>query len=197
MSKWHYMIILGLILVLAIILWKAPSSTLFELSERSPITQEQFPDSYSIKTKTTQYNEQGKVSHILLADKVSHYEASTANPQAYSLLVKPHFTFFDDSAANEAPWYISSQRGKSLNNGEEFLLSGNVLLIQKVDDNTIITTITSEELLIKPNEQYAETDKPVMIKDESGTTSSTGLKMSLEKETIELLSKVRSLYEPR
>jgi lipopolysaccharide export system protein LptC len=196
MSKWHFITALALSLILIIIIWQAPSSILLELTDKIPEEQEQFPDSYLINTKTTQYNPQGQVSHILTADKVSYFEPSNTNPERYAVFVAPKFTFFNEASPNN-PWDISSNNARSLNNDEELLLTGNVILIQQSANSDVPTTITSEQLLIKPNEQYAETDKPVIIKDKSGSTSSTGLKLSLDKATIELLSKVRSRYEPR
>jgi lipopolysaccharide export system protein LptC len=196
MNKWHFLTALGLSLILIIIVWQAPSSGLLELTDKTYEEQKQLPDSYLVSTKTTQYNPQGQVSHILIADKISYFEPTNTQPERYTVFVAPQFTFFNETSPN-IPWEISSNTARSLNNDEELLLTGNVILIQQSANSDAPTTITSEQLLIKPNEQYAETDKPVIIKDKSGTTSSTGLKLSLDKATIELLSKVRSRYEPR
>ncbi len=195
MNKWHYiLIVIALMVILALTVWQAPPAILLELSEQVKQTEKQFPDSYLIQTKTTQYNLQGNISHILLADKISHFEAKDKTPP-YSLLERPIFTFFNESPKAAAPWKASSHTARSINGDEEVIFKGDVVLIQNTINSDIPTTITSEELRVKPNEQYAETDKPVIIKNTAGTTHATGLKMSLDNETIELLSNVRSRYE--
>jgi lipopolysaccharide export system protein LptC len=195
MNKWHYiLIVIALMIILALTIWQAPPAILLELSEQVEQTDQQFPDAYLIQTKTTQYNINGDISHILTANKVSHFEAKK-NTLPYSLLEQPLFTFLNHSPNKTAPWKASSHTARSINDDEEITFHGNVVFIQQTNGSDIPTTITSEKLRVKPNEQYAETDKPVMIKNTSGTTTATGLKMSLDNETIELLSNVRSRYE--
>lgn len=197
MTKWHYIfIVIILMAILAVTIWQAPPAMLLDMSKQTAQNDQQFPDAYLIQTKTTQYNEQGDISHILIANKVSHFKSTKNNATPYSLLEQPTFTFFNHTPNNTiAPWKASSDTAQSFNGDEEIIFNQNVVLIQNADDNNIPTTITSDFLRVRPNEQYAETNKPVIIKDKSGTTSSTGLKMSLDNETIELLSNVRSRYE--
>jgi lipopolysaccharide export system protein LptC len=197
MSKWHTLSILALVVILAITLWQAPPSLLLDLSDEDDALQPQFPDAYLINSKTTQYNTQGEISHIMLADKVSYFAANNNNTEAYTLIKQPKFTFYNDQVSSSLPWHASSKHARSLNQEEELLMTGDVILTQKNSHDAIATTISSEQLLIKPNQQYAETSKPVIIKNKSGVTTATGLKMSLESATIELLSNVRSRYEPQ
>jgi lipopolysaccharide export system protein LptC len=195
MSKLHTLSILALAAILATILWQAPPSLLLDLSDEDNALQPQFPDAYLINTKTTQYNTEGDVSHIILADKVSHFKISKSNAEAYTLLEQPKFTFYNNRASTTPPWHASSKHARSLHQNEELLMTGDVILTQRNSHDVIATSISSEELLIKPNQQYAETNKPVIINTELGVTTAIGLKMSLASETIELLSNVRSRYE--
>jgi lipopolysaccharide export system protein LptC len=197
MSKWHYFSIFLLSLVLALVLWQAPPSELLTLSEKENLNTRLFPNAYLIKSKTTQYSVDGKISHLLTADRIRLYEPTTNIADNYALLDLPNITVYSQKQPEAAPWNASSLYGKSTKQDEELLLTGNVVLIQTESTTQIASTITSDELLIKPNQQYAETNKPVIIKTQSGVTSSVGLKMSLDTDTIELLSNVRSRYEPR
>ena len=196
MNKWHYiLIIIVLMIILAVTIWQAPPAILLDMSDQTTQNDKQFPDSYLIQTKTTQYNLQGDISHILVANKVSYFEATKNNTKPYSLLEQPTFTFLNHTPNGTAPWKASSDTAQSFNGDEEIIFDQNVVLIQNTGNGDIPTTITSDFMRVRPNEQYAETNKPVIIKDKSGTTSSTGLKMSLDNETIELLSNVRSHYD--
>lgn len=195
MNKWHISSIIILAAILAIILWQEPPSLLLDLSDKNSLSKKQHPDSYLTHSLTTQYNLQGIVANIITADRTDYYESNRDNPHNYALLKQPKIIIYDNKPPKNQPWHASSNHARSTNNNEEFLLSGDVVLTQKTSDQKSATTITSEQLLIKPNQKYAETNKPVMIKTPSGVTSSVGLKMSLDKETIELLSNVRSRYE--
>jgi len=212
MSKWHILAIIVLLGILGAVLWQSPPPLLRDLVDT--ITPEvQYPDAFLINSKTTQYNEHGALSHIIVSDRAHYFEPQTKTSASYTLLTEPRFTFYDEthnkktsnnktSSTNieqqNVTWHASSTTAKSVNNGEEVLLNGNVSLIQQPSSNgEIPTTINSEELLIKPNLQYAETDKPVIIKNSSSVTTSTGLILSLDTNTVELLSNVRSRYEPR
>lgn len=218
MSKWHSLSIITLIVILSAVLWQSPPAILKDLADATTSVQ-QYPDAFLTHSKTSQYNAQGKLSHTVISKRSNYYEPKDNRPESYTLLTEPKFAFYDDKNANDptskdsstkklinnnAPnnnsiaWRASSEIAKSINNDEEVLLSGNVLLIQQPhSSNEIPTTINSEQLLINPNLQYAETDKPVIIKDATSVTTSTGLTLSLDTNTVELLSNVRSRYEPR
>lgn len=200
MTKWHIVAIIVLATILGTVLWQSPPPILLELSDTALSKQSQYPDAFLVDSKTVQYNEAGHISHILLSDKTHFYEPDKTHPTRRALFTQPHFDFYDEQSSSEQhpiSWQASSDTAKSLNGEEELLMMGNVSLIQQPKTGIIPTTINTEELLIKPNQQYAETDKPVIIKSESGVITSTGLTLSLDTDTMVLLSNVRSRYEPR
>ena len=208
MSKWHYLSIIGLSIVLALLLRHIPQSLLEGPSAIERNVSQQYPETYLINAKITQYNEQGNVSNTLTADHMRYFEKinirlfedyikHTLNTPPSNvnivLLDNPVITFYGNENELEAPWIASSINGHSQNNGNEVTLNGNVVLTQKINQQQF-TTIESESLFIKPNEQYAETNQAVTIKDQSGVTTSKGFKISLERGTLEFLSHVRSQY---
>ncbi len=204
----RYLVIVGLLALLAIILWQAPRSPLRDLVSDDEISPtKQYPVAYLNNIKTTQYNQQGQIAHTLTASKISHFEQTLqGKPSSYAILEKPNIIIFNTDKASEPPWHASSTHGRSINHGEELILEGNVILKQQSfsGDNPAatvkkkpLTVITTEQLRIKPNQQYAETDKPVMIKNDFNTSTATGLTISLNTQRIEMLSKVRGHYERR
>jgi LPS export ABC transporter protein LptC len=203
MSKIHITAIIVLTSILCLVLWQSPPSILKGLTDDVTYKRPTHPDAFFINSRTVQYSEDGKISHILLSERANHFESETGTSklESYTLLTQPDIRFYDmatSQTANRLSWQASSNAAKSMNNNQEILMSGNVILVQQAtSDVEISTTIESETLLIKPDEQYAETNKPVIIKNASGVTTSTGLTLSLENDVIELLSNVRSRYEPR
>ena len=153
MTKWHFFIIIILLAVLAAILWQAPPELLLDLTEQEKRDTQQYPDSYLRDTKTTQYDDQGKISHILTADKVSYFEGGSNDTGTYSLLESPTFTFFDNKKENPLPWKATSLTAEGFNDDQEVLLKGDVFMVNNINEQTTPTTIQTEELLLRPNEK--------------------------------------------
>ena len=191
--KWRIGLIVILLAILAAVFLRSPSRKLLDFT--TPATDHKhYPIAYLTHIKTTQLNAAGGVAHVLTADKISYFgDMENSQGDTYALLDKPFITIYNKDP-NALPWLVSAARGTSTNNGQEILLEGNVVLQQKNKQLTV-SVITSEQLLVKPDQQYAETSKPVMIKSASNTMNATGLKLFLESSQIELLAKVRGRYD--
>lgn len=195
MTRWHYVAIVVLLLILGGLVWYSPTPLLTDLIREPDTRLKQFPSAYLTNTKTSQYNSKGAISHILTADRMRYFDGIYNIADGTVLIDKPFITFYSDSP-DEDPWTASSLEGKGNQNIDELLLTGNVELKQSPNSTEFIT-ITSEEMLLKPELQYAETSKPVMIKNESGMTTADGMKMSLKNGIIEFPANVRSQYHVR
>jgi LPS export ABC transporter protein LptC len=201
MSKIHIIAIIVLTSILCFVLWQSPPSILKELPDTDTPNKPAHPDAFFINSRTVQYNETGEISHTLTSERASDFEAKPGALESYTLLTQPDIHFYNaknSQTGNHISWQASSDAAKSMYNNQVILMSGNVILIQQAaSDAKTPTTIESETLFMKLDEQYAETNKSVTIKDASGVTTSTGLTLSLKNNVIELLSNVRSRYEPR
>ncbi len=54
--------------------------------------------------------------------------------------------------------------------------------------------LMTEDLLVRPDKKYAETDNDVHLQDNSGTTHAKGMKADIEKSKIQFLSSVKGAY---
>ena len=107
------------------------------------------------------------------------------------LLLKPQMIFYQ----NQRPqWTITSENGVVTANGKEVLLSNNVVAIQSGKDNVAGMKLMTEDLLVRPDKKYAETDNDVHLQDNSGTTHAKGMKADIEKSKIQFLSSVKGAY---
>lgn len=70
------------------------------------------------------------------------------------------------------------------------------MIVKQILENGRPSMLKTSILYLEPNRQYAQTDKPVTIIDDRGTTHATGMKIFFEDKRIELLSKVNSYYSP-
>lgn len=194
MSKWHYLSIILLSLILVIVLWQSPPQLLIDsLVDKKP-AQKRYPEAYLVNTTTTQFNEQGKLSHILKSARIDYFAETKGKNDGYSLMDSPDMQFYSDTDITQPTWHISASQGHSDLQGNEILLTNNVVLTQKNIDGEIVQ-IFAENLFVNTNEQYAITRKPVMIKSPSSTTTADGLEIWLNTEVVKLLANVKTLYK--
>ena len=96
---------------------------------------------------------------------------------------------------NQPPWHIKSERGWVSANDDVMLLLGQVHVWRDNDAGLRDLEILTQDLRVLPSTQYAETDKPVIIRTPSSETKSIGMRAYLEQRRLELLSGVNKVYE--
>ena len=189
--------LLALILLITVfvVLWDSPPEPFW----RQPDAVEQHPISYLTDVQTTQYTTAGQVSYVLNAARVDFYQPLRARKSArdYTLIEAPQVVLFDaDADAGAPPWQISAEHGRSNADGSELKLWSQVKIWRQLSGGEK-SELSTSELVVKPDAQYAETDKPVMISAAGGTTRALGMKAYLEQHRIELLSNVRGVHEAK
>lgn len=133
--------------------------------------------------KLTVMDLQGKPSRVITGDTLYHYpendRTEVYNPE--TLIITPQR---DD-------WIIESDYAETEGEGENILMTGNVIITNK--DQPEIQLLT-EKLNLDTVHNTAYTDQPVTMKSPHGDTHSVGLHAALQEETINLHSRVRGQY---
>jgi lipopolysaccharide export system protein LptC len=88
-------------------------------------------------------------------------------------------------------WIIESDHAETQGEGENILLTGNVIITNK--DQPEVQLLT-EILNLDTVNNTAYTDQPVTMKSPHGDTHSVGFHAALQEETINLHSRVRGQY---
>ncbi len=144
------------------------------------------PDYYAENLVTYSMDQTGNLHYQLTVSYIEHYPDDDS-----LLLLKPQMIFYQ----NQRPqWTITSENGVVTANGKEVLLSNNVVAIQSGKDNVAGMKLMTEDLLVRPDKKYAETDNDVHLQDNSGTTHAKGMKADIEKSKIQFLSSVKGAY---
>jgi len=195
-TPWRYLLIAVLLVLLGALVWRTPPETLKSLITDKPDPRRQYPIAYMNDVKTTQFDEQGHINYQLKATLFVHFEGEGRTTKeretnSFSELTKPFITLYNQDVL---PWQASADEGISEKNGDQITLLGNVVLWQQSEQG-IVSRVTTNKLVIQPKQQYAQTDKPVMISDPTGTTNAIGAKVFLPINKIELLSTVRGIYD--
>ena len=144
------------------------------------------PDAYLRNFIITTMSEFGQPRYRLEAIYMEHFPQDDT-----SELVKPLLTVF---RPDELPWYVKSERGVLKPLEDRVLLLGDVQM-EYLDDKGQSLRVLTKDLIIHPDQQYAETDQPVTIIDQHGITRAVGLRAFLETGRLSLLAEVRGEYD--
>jgi len=130
----------------------------------------------------------GQPHFTLAAVKMTHYPDDLTTE-----LERPHMIGF---APNAAPSHMYAQRGFITEDGKHAHFHDNVRLVREARGNNSELTLNTSYLHIIPEENYAETDKPVVIQDAHTLINAVGLKLDKNKHQFKLLSRVKARYVP-
>ena len=145
-------------------------------------------DFYVINAKSTQFQADGSLDHVMTSDKLEHIKASDI-----TLLSNPDLLLY---RGNVQPWHVQSNRGEVAPNGKEVELIDNVR-VARTDAKGRPTILTSSRLTVFPDKEYAQTQQAVRIEAANGVTTAQGMKAYLNDGRMLLLSNVRGQHEVR
>lgn len=178
-----------LMLLLAIGSWawwhnqrQPPGKTPVKLT--SEYTLDYFVEDFSLTTMTAG----GKPARTLTANKMEHFRDTD--------ITKLEQPFFRIHSQTEAVWEVVSEHGEISADGETLLLSGQVEIDRPVTPNVTAMHISTSNLRIKTDQDYAETDDAVKITSDAGWVQGIGMQAWLrEPSRIKFLSQTRAHYD--
>ena len=153
------------------------------------------PDMYMVDATLTQYGEQGNVQHVLDAARFTHYPISDI-----TTLSSPHMVLQDA----EIPWHINASEGRILpraapDGSDSVELWDGVDLLRGQNDSRLYMQITTANLTVLPNLEYAETDQSVTIIETGSVTQAAGMQAFLSKGQFLLFGgnqRVQTILQP-
>jgi lipopolysaccharide export system protein LptC len=133
------------------------------------------PDLYMLNATITQFGPEGELQHRIAANRFTHFPLTDVTAMTFPALALGRTRDSD-------LWEITSSEGRILPSSdyrEEIVeLWSNVLASQSGNGSEFIT-IETNSLTVYPERDYAETDEPVFIKNQSGRTTAAAMKASL------------------
>ncbi len=145
-----------------------------------------FIEDFSVTTMTPQ----GKPARTLSARKMMHFRGT-----GITQLEQPLFHIYNQSASN---WQAVSEQGELSRDGKTLLLSGDVEIDRSATSKGSARAmhISTSNLRINADEDYAETDDAVKITSDAGWVHGVGMQAWLrEPSRIKFLSQTRAHYE--
>ena len=160
---------------------QAPEKPRF-IAENSAI-----PDAYMEDFKTYIMGENGKPRHELHASYMAHFSYDN-----HSEFTSPKIIFY---RPDESQWVMSAERGTTKDGSKQIILQGKVSMFRRqlVSGDSVLK-INTNEMLIRPDDSYAETDQLITITSGEHSLQSIGARAYFNDGRVELLSKVRGEY---
>lgn len=182
MNRWPWLLVLLGGIVLFVSIGDRRSNRAPESASPSAVGE---PDLHMDKATITQYDENGTIRYRVSSDDVRHFESEDVTQLSSPTLIL--------NRAPQPDWLASAKQGlvssRDTPDGkreEVVLLSDDVRLQRREPSNPI--ELTCPSLHIYPDRQFAETDQPVMITSNSGSTSAVGLSGDLNSGLFKLSS---------
>ena len=145
-------------------------------------------DYYATNAYSLQFLPDGNLQYEMTTDTVECLKSSKI-----TLLTNPEITLYRD---NKLPWCFTSKRGEVNPDGTQVILIDSVR-IARTDEKNRNTIITSNQISVFPQQQYAQTDQEVRIEGAGVVSTGNGMKAYLKESRVHLLSNVRGQYEAR
>lgn len=131
----------------------------------------------------------GAPHYLLSASQMQHFPDDDSTSLTAPRLTSP----FRD----RPPIHISADTGEVTRNGNEIFLHDHVTIVRDASASAGEMTITTSYLRVIPDDDLADTDRPVTVTGGGGITTATGLKFDGDAGVLKLLSQVRTDYVPR
>jgi LPS export ABC transporter protein LptC len=148
-------------------------------------TETETPQFFLEQAVTTRYHQDGSIDYQFNSEHLDYFK-STDNAIGHS----NYFIFYNDDGLT---WHARSDQAVFLNDNHNIQLTGNVRIWQPARH----LELTTDEMTFDEPQQYAETSKPVTLNSTSGVTHSTGMKVDLNREKLQLLSAVTGTYHAK
>ena len=145
------------------------------------------PDAFVKDMDLKVMNEQGQLEYRVQAQYMRHYP----NDERFTL-EQPNIKILQ---ANGDIWHIKSEHGEATEAADIIWLLGAVDIKRPLTENSSRLHIVTSDLLVKPDDEVAETDYEATITSDEFLINTVGMKADFSKDTLELRSRVRGRYD--
>lgn len=165
----------------------AQISLMPEATDTQPSTELGEPDLLLEGAVITQFRRDGSLQYRLHAERIAHYPGAEQ-----TMLTQPRLLL---DQGDSAPWELSAKRGRIVGRSGLLLRSGSGAGAAtqrseqvQLEDDVLISRergaqrfihLSTSSLTLFPEQEYAETDRPVTIDTEAGRTTAANLEADL------------------
>jgi lipopolysaccharide export system protein LptC len=130
----------------------------------------------------------GRVLYTLAARKMVHYPDDDS-----ALLESIQLEAFEP---RQPKMTITADNGRLEQGGDRVLIEGNVVVVREADAKNGASTLTTQKLLVLPDQGIARTDQPVRLVSATGRADATGMEIDNRSRTMKL-ERVNATFLPQ
>jgi lipopolysaccharide export system protein LptC len=145
------------------------------------------PDAFVTGMQLAVMDETGQEIYRIESDTMTHFPEDE-----HFKLTRPRF---DITRPDGTIWHITAEHGQSTPDNDQLWLLGEVDIRRPGTSKISGLHVKTSDILIKPDEEIAETDNAVTITAEGYLVTAVGLKADLRKNLLELRSRVRGTID--
>jgi len=145
------------------------------------------PDLMVENFKARKLDPDGSVRYTLAARKMVHYPDDDS---AHLDTVK-----LEAFEPKQPKMTATADRGRLEQGGDRVYIESNVVVVREADARSASSRLTTDRLLVLPDEGIARTASDVTLENAQGIVHSKGMELDNNARTIKL-QRVRSVYEP-
>ncbi|TLU66684.1 LPS export ABC transporter periplasmic protein LptC [Thalassotalea litorea] len=149
-------------------------------------TDEEKPEFIAKDLQTSKFDSDGKLSHTIYAEQMSHYASSEE-----TLFKHPSYTLYPNDGTSS--WNISANEGKLIGS-KELILERRVRAVADQQDN-FISEIHSKALQLDLINNTISSDQTIMIKGRDFTMYGSGLFVDIDTTKMTINEHVQTIYK--
>ena len=147
------------------------------------------PDFYMTDFHSVAMDVQGRPERELRAGRMVHFADTGAQE-----LTAPRLCF---RLTEPKPWCVTSESGWVAGDGQTVRLLGEVHLWQRDGEGGSALDVYTRDVTVLPSREEARTEAPARIVGPWGEAEGVGMNLRLAASRLELLSRVRTRYDPQ
>lgn len=146
------------------------------------------PDYFFEDFVLTSMDSQGQPKHRLKGTRMTHYPDDDTTE-----IEQPELELY----VNAMPvWQINAEHGLVSAEGDQVLMRGEVRIKRHGSGQQDAVYVHTRDVLVRPDEKYAETDQLVIITSGNLKVKAVGMRVFIGQGRVELLSKVAGVHVP-
>lgn len=145
-------------------------------------------DAYMVGAHYHSTDVNGNLHEQLRADSAKHYPHQNS-----FVFTKPELNVYGPRGET---WHISAAKGSSIHGSDTVFLNDHVQIEHRVNQGAPMAVVTTDKLIIHPDQRTADTDSVVTITYPQIVLRGQGLHGDMNAGTLKLLTQIRGHYEP-
>lgn len=176
----------GFIFFIAVIIQQLVKWNVAKHDETESVTQEVLPEFIAESLSSKIYNDEGKLTYVIKADRMEHY-----TDLGVTHFEKPQYSLYPKDS--QATWKVSANEG-TLYKNNRVLLESRVLILSN-DKTSLLQEVHGKYLELDLNSNILSSEQTILIQGKGFNMYGSGLIVDLNTDQMTLTEHVQTIYK--